>query len=70
MKFSVNSQTERYCPNHPTVKLIVKENRQNGNQFLGCPEWPDCDHTEGIPETMKMRALGQPELFAKDEADG
>jgi len=59
-----NKQIERYCPNcKPLVKLIVKTNSKNGNQFLGCPNWPDCNHTEPIPEHVRMEALGQPKLF-------
>ena len=45
------------------VKLIVRTNRQNTSQFLGCPNWPMCEYTEAIPESMMMELLGQPKLF-------
>ena len=62
--FKNNQETDMYCPNcGPSVKLIVKTNRHNHNQFLGCPNWPECNYTNPIPEDWKMRALGQAELF-------
>ena len=45
------------------VKLIVRTVHQSQHQFLGCPNWPDCNHTRPIPESMKLRASGQNELF-------
>jgi hypothetical protein len=45
------------------VKLVVKNNRITGNQFLGCPNWPRCNYTQGIPESWYMRAMGQQEMF-------
>jgi ssDNA-binding Zn-finger/Zn-ribbon topoisomerase 1 len=59
-----NQEVEIYCPKcRPLVKLIVKTNRHNGNQFLGCPNYPDCDYTRPIPEEIRMRQAGQAELF-------
>jgi len=59
-----NSETDIPCPVcNPITKLIVKTNRHNENQFLGCPNWPDCTYTRPIPEAWKMRAEGQPSLF-------
>jgi ssDNA-binding Zn-finger/Zn-ribbon topoisomerase 1 len=55
---------ERYCKVcEVKVRLVVRENHQNGSQFLGCPNWPNCTYTERIPEELIMRALGQEELF-------
>lgn len=59
MKFLDNSEVNRYCPDcTPPRKLIVKTNRHTGHQFLGCPNWPDCDYTTEIPESMRMKAAG------------
>jgi len=59
MKFVNNSEVNQLCPNCvPPRKLIVKENRHTGHQFLGCPNWPDCEYTTEIPESMKMVASG------------
>ena len=63
IKFVINSKTELACEACGAV-MIVKENRTTGHQFLGCNNWPDCDRTRSIPESMKMRASGQPELFS------
>jgi len=59
-----NQEVERYCPEcKPLVKLIVKTNRHNGNQFLGCPNYPVCMYTCEIPEDVRMRQAGQAGLF-------
>ena len=70
-QFVNNSEVDIYCPDckeagRGAVKLVVKTNKkfhQKVTQFLGCPNWPDCNYTRGIPESMVMRANGQPELF-------
>lgn len=52
------------CPDcGPAVELIVRTNRENGSQFLGCPNYPDCTYRRGIPEEWKLRQAGQPGLF-------
>ena len=62
--FENGNQSAIYFPLcKPLVKLVVKTNRKNGNQFLGCPNWPECDHTRKIPESWIMEANGQPTLF-------
>jgi len=67
-QFANNSDVDIYCPDcknsgRGAVKLIVKTVHNSDRQFLGCPNWPDCNHTRGIPESMYLRASGQPELF-------
>jgi ssDNA-binding Zn-finger/Zn-ribbon topoisomerase 1 len=63
-KLQDRSEVSKPCPKckregRGVVKLIVRTNRDNGRQFLGCPNWPDeCDYTEQIPEWVKMRAAG------------
>jgi ssDNA-binding Zn-finger/Zn-ribbon topoisomerase 1 len=68
-KFAENTESEILCPNcAQPPKLVVKTNRATGNQFLGCPNWPDCSHTRPIPEAWYMRASGQPDLFSLENA--
>ena len=64
MKYENNKPTDILCPvcDDGTV-LIVKTNRQSDHQFLGCPKWPECEYTRGIPEEWKMREAGQVGLF-------
>lgn len=63
-QFENNLETDIPCPHCvPVVNLRVKTNRANGNQFLGCPNWPECEYTRPIPEAWKMRAAGQVGLF-------
>jgi len=64
-QFEDGKESEIVCPNcQDSPKLIVRTNRSNGNQFLGCPNWPECNFTRGIPEEWIMRAQGQQELFS------
>ena len=62
--FEENTESDIFCPDCvPPRKLIVKTNKQNQSQFLGCPNYPNCNHTRQIPESWKMRAAGQAGLF-------
>lgn len=45
------------------VRLVVRTNRDTEEQFLGCPNWPDCKHTQPLPQRVRMRLLGHPTLF-------
>jgi ssDNA-binding Zn-finger/Zn-ribbon topoisomerase 1 len=59
-----NQPVSIICPECiPTVKLIIKTNKRDQSQFLGCPNWPDCDHTEEIPISIKLRERGEKSLF-------
>jgi ssDNA-binding Zn-finger/Zn-ribbon topoisomerase 1 len=62
MKYENNKPTDIPCPKCGKM-LIVKTNRNSEHQFLGCPDWPECEYTRGIPEEWKMREAGQKELF-------
>jgi ssDNA-binding Zn-finger/Zn-ribbon topoisomerase 1 len=67
MKFQENTESDIACPHCvPPRRLIVKTNKINGGQFLGCPNYPTCDYTRPIPEEWVMRANGQPTLFDVD----
>lgn len=67
--FENNKKTDIPCPDcGPSFKLVVKTNRENGNQFLGCVNYPVCSYTRGIPEEWKLRAAGQQGLFDGLEA--
>jgi ssDNA-binding Zn-finger/Zn-ribbon topoisomerase 1 len=56
----------KVCPECGSV-LMVRTNRKTDTQFLGCDRWPECKHTEPIPETLLMRLTGAPELPLWDE---
>lgn len=47
--------------------MEIKVNRETGHEFLGCSEWkPDnqgCSYTEPLPEAIKLRRQGQPDMF-------
>ena len=42
----------------PDVMLVERANKSSGGHFLGCSRYPDCQHTEGIPEVVRMRRAG------------
>lgn len=43
-------------------ELLIRTNRQTDSQFIGCTGWPECTHTEPLPESLKMRLAGHPVL--------
>lgn len=62
-RLQTNSQVQRPCPLcGPAVLLIVKTNSINGSQFLGCPNFPSCRHTEEIPESIRLQLAGYHKL--------
>lgn len=53
------TRTAKKCPRDGcNGTLIIRQNRSSGHHFLGCERWPDCSHTESLPEDVKMRAAG------------
>lgn len=59
VKVERGTKVSRDCPTCGTgSKLVVRTNRQSGSQFLGCPNWPTCSHTEPIPESIIMELSG------------
>jgi ssDNA-binding Zn-finger/Zn-ribbon topoisomerase 1 len=61
-KFEDGMETELTCEECGAV-MIVRTNRQNGGQFLGCQNWPDCTSTRKIPESWIMKRDGQEQLL-------
>ena len=52
------------CPNcGPATQLVVRENNYTGAMFLACPNYPACQHTQEIPESINLIASGQKTLF-------
>lgn len=62
IKLVERSEVSIYCE-QCHCKLIVRTNKKTGHQFLGCPNWPECTETREIPDEIKLRAMGQKELF-------
>jgi ssDNA-binding Zn-finger/Zn-ribbon topoisomerase 1 len=61
-KFEDGMETELFCEDCGAV-MIVRTNRNNGGQFLGCQNWPDCTSTRKIPESWIMKHDGQEQLL-------
>lgn len=47
--------------------MEIKTNRETGKEFLGCTGWrpgnEGCNHTEQLPESIKLRRAGQADMF-------
>lgn len=43
--------------------MVVRTNRENGSEFLGCSKWPECTETRPLPESIRMERLGAPRLL-------
>lgn len=44
------------------AQMRIRLNKESNTLFIGCARWPDCKHTEEIPETVRMEILGQKRL--------
>ena len=61
IQFQDGTESAILCPKCDTPhKLIIKTNRQTGRQFLACPNYPECRHTQPVPESWVMRVAGEP----------
>jgi len=58
----IGQKSPRPCPECGAA-LRYRQNHENMTFFLGCGRYPDCRHTEEIPESLKMTLLGQKGLF-------
>ncbi len=47
----------KYCP-VCGAPLVIRTNRETEEQFLGCSQYPNCKHSEPLPESMKLMAMG------------
>jgi ssDNA-binding Zn-finger/Zn-ribbon topoisomerase 1 len=51
--------------------LVIRQNQTTLNYFIGCSQWPACEYTAKLPESLRMELLGAPTLFPLDkEEDG
>lgn len=55
----------KHCPECGRP-LVERTNRENGSTFLGCRGYPDCTHTEPIPESVRLRRQGQKGMFDEE----
>lgn len=46
--------------------LVIRVNHETGEEFFGCPRWPECKHTEPLPEAIKLRRAGVRDMFDDD----
>ncbi len=56
----LGKRVAKHCPNgHP---FVVRRNRDTGEYFLGCSQYPECRETDEIPVSLILKAQGNQEL--------
>lgn len=63
MEIKSGHNTHIHCPECGDGEMIVRQNRQTDEFFLGCSNYPSCKHSQNLPEELRLRALGQRGLF-------
>jgi ssDNA-binding Zn-finger/Zn-ribbon topoisomerase 1 len=63
MEIKAGENTHIHCPECQEGEMIIRQNRQTDEFFLGCSRYPDCKHSQNLPEHLRLRALGQRGLF-------
>ncbi|MOA62300.1 DNA topoisomerase I [compost metagenome] len=49
----------RLCPRCQQGTLVVRARRSDGNRFLGCSRFPQCNYTSNLPQVgAKRRPYG------------
>ena len=57
VRIAKGKRVAKNCPDCGKL-MVIRQNRQNSSWFLGCSQYPECTHTEALPETLKMLAMG------------
>lgn len=42
--------------------MVIRENGENGSEFLGCPRYPKCKNTMPLPTWVEMERAGAARL--------
>lgn len=60
----VNDQTPRFVIDCRECgrPMCERVNSGNSSRFLGCSGFPDCKHTEQLPEYLTLLRSGAPQL--------
>ena len=43
-------------------QAVIRVNRETGEEFIGCSQWPRCTATRPLPMDVMMRRAGAPML--------
>ena len=53
------AEIAKTCPEcGPATGLVLRANKATKQKFLGCINWPKCEHTEPFPLDLEMRLSG------------
>jgi ssDNA-binding Zn-finger/Zn-ribbon topoisomerase 1 len=67
MELKHGKRTGIHCTECGEGLMTVRLNSKTDEWFLGCSCYPDCKHTQNLPEHLRMQAMGQTPLFDIDE---
>lgn len=42
--------------------MVIRTNRENGSEFMGCSNWPRCTHSEPLPAYVEQIRAGAAQL--------
>jgi ssDNA-binding Zn-finger/Zn-ribbon topoisomerase 1 len=63
MNIEIGEQVARACPVcGASSKLVIRQNKLTGTFFLGCPNYPECNYSQPLPEEVRMDAIGAKKL--------
>lgn len=63
MELKHGKQLAVTCTECGEGKMTVRLNSKTDEWFLGCSRYPECKHTQNLPEHLRMQAMGQKGLF-------
>lgn len=63
---SYKSKPVKKCPRCQMGQLVIRTNQTTFQEFLGCTEYPFCQHSEPLPPDILLRAQGAPTLPGMD----
>ena len=58
----------KQCPRCDS-DLIIRINKESQIQFVGCSQWPQCEYTTEIPESLRLRLMGAETLPGFSDSD-
>lgn len=63
-KLTPGKRLEISCPEcGPGSSMIIRQNRETKEFFIGCSNYPRCRFSQNLPESLRLQALGQKGLF-------
>lgn len=62
LKDRIGERVTKLCPDCG-LPMVIRQNSNTLDFFLGCSDYPNCTGTAKIPESWYMEEMGQARLF-------